>query len=165
MSRDHLPTVSRDITIVEVVRLYSNPEARLETLQSSLANAISKLRPGEQPATRQTQTRLAPHQVTAMAAAYHDGKTIKELAQQYGVHRTTVSALMRRSDVPQRLRGLAAGDLGTAALLYEQGWSLARLGERFSVDAATVWRALRAAGVVMRPPSRVGAGRQPPSRE
>lgn len=37
-----------------------------------------------------------------------------------------------------------------AAHLYRQGWSLARLGERFEVDSTTVWRALRAQGVRMR---------------
>jgi predicted DNA-binding protein (UPF0251 family) len=89
---------------VEVVRLYSNPEARLQTLQDSLANAISKLRPCEQPVTRQTQIRLAPPEVTALAAAYRDGRTIKLLAHRYGIHRTTVTALLSRQGVELRRR-------------------------------------------------------------
>lgn len=81
-------------------------------MQRLLVKATSTGRHREQPVTRQAQIRLAPHQVTALAAAYRDGKTIKELAQLYGVHRTTVSALLRRSDVRQRPRGLVAAELG-----------------------------------------------------
>jgi DNA-directed RNA polymerase specialized sigma24 family protein len=141
------------IRIFEVVRLYSNPEARLETLQKSLASAISKLRPGEQPVTRQTQIRLAPHEVKALAAAYRDGKTIKELAQRFGIHRLTVTALLRRHRVEMRRAGLTPDDVAVASQLYADGWSLAKLGKKFGVDAATVWRALRAANVAMRSPS------------
>jgi len=66
------------------------------------------------------------------------------------VHRTTVSALLRRFDVELRQPGLAANDVMTAVRLYAQGWSLARLGEKYGADATTVWRALSAAGVTMR---------------
>jgi predicted DNA-binding protein (UPF0251 family) len=136
------------------VRLYSNPKAGLETVPKMLVEAKSSPRHRrEPPASRQSQIRLDPHEANALAAAYRDGMTIKELAQRYGVHRTTVTALLRRSDVPQRPRGLAAGDVARAALLYELGWSLARLGARYGVDATTVWRTLRAAGVEMRSPA------------
>ena len=40
--------------------------------------------------------------------------------------------------------------LDEATRLYEQGWSLARLGDRFGVDAETVRRALRKAGIPLR---------------
>jgi DNA-directed RNA polymerase specialized sigma24 family protein len=84
------------------VRLYSNREAWLETLRQLLLNAASTRRPHERPVSRQTQIRLDPHQATALATAYHEGQTIKDLAQQYGVHRTTVSAILRRIKAPLR---------------------------------------------------------------
>jgi DNA-binding MarR family transcriptional regulator len=77
---------------VELVHLYSNPEVGLETLRKLLVRAASARRPHERPVSRQTQVRLNPDQATALAAAYRDGQTMKELAQRYGVHRTTVSA-------------------------------------------------------------------------
>ena len=89
---------------MELVHLYSNPKAELEALPKLLARATSTRRPHKQPISRQTQIRLDPHQVTALAAAYRDGQTVKELAQRYGVHRTTVSALLRRLDVELRRR-------------------------------------------------------------
>jgi lambda repressor-like predicted transcriptional regulator len=134
------------------VRLYSNPKVRLETLQQLLPKATSAHRSPQWPAPRQKQIRLDAHQSSALAAAYRDGKTIKELAQRYGVHRTTVSALLRRSDVELRRGGLTSGDVLAVSQMYASGWSLAKLGRKFGVDAATVWRALLAAGVVMRSP-------------
>lgn len=91
--------------LVELVHLYSNREAWLETLRQLLIKATSARRPHGQPVSRQTQIRLNPHQATALAAAYRDGLTMKELAQRFGVHRTTVSALLRRHTVPAHRRG------------------------------------------------------------
>ena len=86
------------------MHLYSNPGAGLETLQQLLVKATSARRPHERPVSRQTQVRLDPNQATVIAAAYHDGQTMKELAQRYGVPRTTVSALLRRLNVELRSR-------------------------------------------------------------
>jgi hypothetical protein len=52
-----------------------------------------------------------------------------------------------------RRAGLTPSEIPAAANLYGLGWSVAQLGARFGVDAATVWRALRATGVEMRLPS------------
>jgi DNA-binding MarR family transcriptional regulator len=90
--------------MVELVHLYSNPKAELETLPKLLVRATSTPRPHERSVSRQTQVRLDPHQATVIAAAYRDGQTMKELAQRYGVHRTTVSALLRRLNVELRSR-------------------------------------------------------------
>ena len=137
---------------VELVHLYSNPKVRLETLQRLIVATPSARRTYGLPIRRQRQIRLDAHQAHALAVAYRDGQTIKELALRYGVHRATVSALLRRCGVELRLPGLAVSDAATAARLYEQGWSLARLGQRFGVDDMTVRRALLAAGVIMRSP-------------
>jgi DNA-directed RNA polymerase specialized sigma24 family protein len=64
--------------------------------------------------------------------------------------------LMLRHGVELRRAGLPPDEIPAAALLYRQGWSLARLGARFGVDSTTVWRALRAANVVMRSPNQRG---------
>jgi lambda repressor-like predicted transcriptional regulator len=137
---------------VELVRLYSNPKARLETLQHLLHKAMSAPRLHGRPVTRQNQIRLKARDANALGAAYRDGQTVKELAQQYGVHRTTVTELLRRHGVERPHVGLANEQVLEACHLYSEGWSLARLGRRFSVDSTTVWRALRAAGMTMRSP-------------
>jgi DNA-binding CsgD family transcriptional regulator len=84
---------------VELVRLYSNPKSGPDGLPELLDRATSTSRPYERPAARQAQVRLDARQADGLAAAYRDGHTMKELAQLYGVHRTTVSALLRRLNV------------------------------------------------------------------
>jgi transcriptional regulator of acetoin/glycerol metabolism len=105
---------------------------------------------------RQLQRRLTDAEVAELVTAYEDHELVHEIAQRFGIHRTTVTALLRRHGVELRRAGLVAADIPRAAKLYGQGWSLARLGARYGVDSTTVWRALRAAGVAMRSP---GSGR------
>jgi lambda repressor-like predicted transcriptional regulator len=89
-----------------------------------------------------------------MIEEYERGALIKHLGERFGVHRVTVTALLRRNGVHLRQLGLANDEVFAAAILYRQGWSLASLGERFGVDPATMLRALRATGVAVRPPWR-----------
>jgi hypothetical protein len=85
--------------------------------------------------------------------SYGQDEPIKELAQRFGIHRMTVTELLRRHGVELRRAGLAPKEIAAAAHFYRQGWSLARLGAKYGVDPATVWRALLAADVIMRSPS------------
>jgi predicted DNA-binding protein (UPF0251 family) len=135
---------------VELVRHYSNPRAAFETLPHLLAKATSAPRPHERPAPRRAQVRLEPDQINALAVAYREGKAVKELARNFGVHRTTVTAILERSGVELRLAGLSNGQVAEACRLYPEGWSLARLADRYSVSDMTVRRYLLLAGVVMR---------------
>jgi transcriptional regulator of aromatic amino acid metabolism len=137
---------------VELVRLYSNPEAEADHLRR-VRSAASTPRPAEglrQP--RQRQRRLSMTEVTMLIKAYERQDPVRELARRFGIHRQTVTALLRRHGVELRQAGLAPADIPTATQLYGQGWSCAQLGTRFGVASTTVWRSLRAAGVVMRPP-------------
>ena len=70
-----------------------------------------------------------------------------EPAKRFGIHRVTVTALLRRHGVVSRRAGPRDAELEEAASLYRQGWSLADRRKMFGVDPATVWRRLRAAGV------------------
>ena len=143
-------TPSGPDVLVELVRLYSKQEAEAARLRS-LRSAASSPRPAERPnRSRQRQRRLSVTEVAELIKEYESQVPVKDLAKKFGVHRLTVTAHLQRHGVELRQVGLAPEDITTAALLYGQGWSLARLGERYSVDSTTVWRALRAAGVEMR---------------
>lgn len=76
---------------------------------------------------------------------------MKELADDVGIHRLTVSAHLRQRGVPIRGRGLHDEDLPEAARLYEAGWSSWQLSQKFDVTPNTVLSALRKAGVAVRP--------------
>jgi lambda repressor-like predicted transcriptional regulator len=86
--------------------------------------------------------------MVAVARAYAAGASMKELARWFRVHRTTIAGCLRQLGIPIRQPGLQQPDIEGG--LYEQGWSLTRLGEHFGRDAGTVRKELRAAGVKMR---------------
>ena len=75
---------------------------------------------------------------------------MRDLAHKFGIHRVTVSRLLRLEGVELRIRGLTADEIDVAVELYGQGESLARIGEHFDVDHGTVWRQVRRRGVNMR---------------
>ena len=77
------------------MRHYWNPRAGLEGLPKLLARATSASRPRERPAARQAQVRLDAHQANKLAMAYGDGNAVKDLAELFGIHRTTVTAVLQ----------------------------------------------------------------------
>jgi hypothetical protein len=80
---------------------------------------------------------LKPAQIDALIAGYRTGKTMK--------------AHLRRASVIPRRGGLDQGRAAEATRLYEAGWSSGRLAKRFNVSADNVLKALRGAGVTIRP--------------
>lgn len=95
-------------------------------------------------------------------AGYEAGKSIKELAAEFGINRMTVSSYLRRTGAPLRRPGLDAEQTAEAVDLYEAGRSSGRLAERFDVSADTILEALRRAGVAIRP-RRGGPRPKPPT--
>lgn len=130
------------------MRRYSNPDfaAALDRLRATPAG----LRPAPSRLRQQLQRRLQPEEITDLVDAYSGGTGIKELAQIFRIHRHTVMAHLRRHGLDSR-HGVIERHLQEATRLYEAGSSLASVGRRFDVHASTVLRALRAAGVVIRP--------------
>lgn len=99
---------------------------------------------------RERQRRLSPDEVAQIIADYKAGASIKGLAAKYALHRATVGAQLTRHAVPRRPKGLKREQVHEAARLYEQGWSLARLGEHFGVSSSTVRQRLAQEDVALR---------------
>ena len=101
------------------------------------------------------QRRLAPGEVAELVAAYRRGVPVEDLAAAFRVHRTTVLGHVWRHGVPKRKRRALQGeDLGRAAQLYAEGRSADWVAVQFGVAASTVRRALKEAGVALRPGGR-----------
>ena len=115
--------------MVEVMHLYSNPKAGLESLQKLLVRAKSARRPHERPVPWQTQVRLDSQRAQELAAAYSTGSATNELAARFGIHRATVTAILHRLGVDLNQRGLTDVQVVEACRLYPEGWSPARLAE------------------------------------
>ncbi|MDP9434130.1 MAG: hypothetical protein M3P93_02610 [Actinomycetota bacterium] len=96
--------------------------------------------------------RLTEPQLQQLVRDYEAGLNMRPLARKYGIHRLTVAAHLRRAGVQLRYQGLTHEEASAAAQLYQDGWSLQRLAERYDCTAETVRQALKAQGVVLRKP-------------
>src|SRR5665213_311539 len=94
-----------------------------------------------------------PSEVAAVAAEYQNGRSLDDLAREFGVHRRTIADRLERLGVARRvnLPKLTPTDIERAVRQYQAGDSLATVGKRLNVDASTVQRALKRAGVAIRP--------------
>ncbi len=101
------------------------------------------------PPTRQLRRQLQPAEVDELVAAYLAGDAVNDLAQQFGVHRTTVMAHLARREAKRPTTSAKWDDdtLAAAARLYADGASLNDVGARFGVHASTVANRFHHAGV------------------
>jgi len=100
---------------------------------------------------RQPQVRLDKAQRQQVSDKYRAGIAVKVIATTFGVHRKTVRDIAVEAGLEPHQRGLHPEDVGRATRLYRSGWSLARVGEEFGVNASTVMKVLKREGVEMRP--------------
>jgi len=119
---------------VELVRLYSNLSVGLLRGVRCACSAQRSKEGSKHP--RQHHRRLGATEVAALIETYREGRSNKAIAQRFGIHRVTVTALLRRHGVERRRSGLAPEEVPEAASLYGQGWSLAKLGRKFNPPVA-----------------------------
>jgi len=89
-------------------------------------------------------------QAAALVQAYLAGASIKDLTEQYGIHRLTVSKILKRHDVELRKRRLTEDEVDLAVRLYEQGMSQARIADQIGASPDGVRYQLLKRGVTMR---------------
>ncbi len=68
--------------------------------------------------------RLLPDQVESLVASYRQGATTYELAQEFRIHRHTVTERLERRGTPRRYRSLEPDQIQQAIALYDTGLSL-----------------------------------------
>jgi hypothetical protein len=89
---------------------------------------------------------LTSDEVEDLLALHSTGVMINDLATVFGISRTTVMGHLDRAGVERRSRVIDR-HLTEAAELYGRGWSLARIGKHFGVDAGEGVAAFRRTGV------------------
>jgi len=90
-------------------------------------------------------------QINDLVARYQAGITACQLADTFGIHRTTVSLILQRQGIPRRNQPLTQAQIAAAISLYDNGSPLSAVGATLGCQPSTVWLALRAAGVKLRP--------------
>lgn len=97
----------------------------------------------------------APHRyltdvgIDSLVADYLAGVGVGELARKYGIHRSTVTAHLRRRDIPQRQAGLSAAQRAEAARLHRNGLSIRAISRRMGVDRKAVRSSLASTNLLI----------------
>jgi hypothetical protein len=143
--------------LVEVMGRYLNPSDQGERLRELLAIVPSGPKAAVPRTPRRVFRRLEPAQVDRVVDSYLCGATLKEVAQQFRIHRTTVSQLLEQRGIQRRYAPLSPEQVAAAGELHTAGMSLVTTGNVLNVNQSTVWHALRDRGIALRRPWERGA--------
>ena len=137
--------------VVDLRGQLSNPSPALVQLADRDVGRLPAASP--EPAARASlgrARRLRPDEVESLVTGYGAGKTMRELAAQFGISRQTVSTHLRRANSPIRREGLDQEQLGEVVALYEAGRTSRDIADCYGVSPDTVLRTLRRQGVEIR---------------
>ena len=146
----------------------SRPHSNFKTL-SGIVNDIKSSTPGEFDAgnklidssyspeitvkslIQQHKHGFSNNEIAEMARQYRAGKTIYELAKEFGCHRVTVSAILKRNGITVSVeKSEKMFDPAKAAELYEAGMKSKDIGIRFGVSEQTIRKCLKKQGIRIR---------------
>lgn len=96
------------------------------------------------------QTFLTASEIDRLVGDYLTGATVTHLAEQYGVHRATVSAHLTRRGITRRQPGLGVEEAAEAVKLHLGGVSMRAIAQSMGVDRKAIRVALVRAGIETR---------------
>jgi hypothetical protein len=131
---------------VELVQRYS----KLANLSKLCPSATVRPVPVAPPRIHNAQKRLGPDLISQLVTDYQAGASTTDLMVSYGLGKGTVLRLLRDNGVQLRHQSLTAEQLKEAIQLYQQGWTLARVGNHFGRDASFIHVTFKRAGVPRR---------------
>ena len=83
--------------------------------------------------------------------AYVSGTPVNQIAERFGVHRTTITKIVTSAGIKVRSQPLATSTRKEARRLYDSGRSLAQVAEQVSVSSSAIRSAVLLTGGNMRP--------------
>jgi hypothetical protein len=90
--------------------------------------------------------RLDDRLVQQLLAEYQAGRTGRELAEQYGLARSTVIELLRKHGVAVRYPRVTPEEAAEMVRLYQAGMRQVDIAARFGRDPGNIWHVLKRAG-------------------
>ena len=142
--------------MVQVFEAFANPSRparRLLEMAATWPDTLPDVAPV--PRSYQTQRQLTPDEVGQAIARYEAGASMQQIADELGVHRTTILKRLQGLGITTRYSKLPPEQMHEASGLYAEGWTLDRIAKQYHVAASTVREYLLADGVELRPRGRV----------
>ena len=99
---------------------------------------------------RQRQRRLSEAQALLMADKYQAGATVYQLAEEFGICRSTVSRWMKKLGIAMRGQSPDSEVIDSMISLYQSGLSLASVAQKLGTSPGTVHNHLKSRHVQMR---------------
>lgn len=98
------------------------------------------------PPVRRVNLRLDGQLVQQLLTDYEAGSSGRELAERYGLARSTVIELLRKHGVPVRYPRVIAEDAAEMVRLYQSGVRQVDIAARFERDPGNIWHVPKRAG-------------------
>lgn len=140
LSTRYCADVARD-----VVGLFSSHANELRNVRGHLTEKALRL--SEPHSVRhprkKAQVRLSEARAQQVVSEYRRGKTVYQLSNAFGCHRTTISEILKRHNVILRGTSPTPEQADEMVRLYEDGMSLAKVGKQLGFNASTVLAQLR----------------------
>lgn len=97
------------------------------------------------------QRRLTPDEIATIIARFRDGgETMATLAREYGCSRKTISGHLKRAGIAARDTTCDPALVDRMITLYQDGYSLERVGAKLGVSGSTVRNYLKVRGMPLR---------------
>lgn len=97
--------------------------------------------------------KLSPIDLKELCASYEAGESIVKLAEKFECHRHTIMPNLQKAGVEIRPQTKITDELvAQAAALYACDHTLEDIGKLLGLEASTIGKALKRAGVKLRPP-------------
>jgi hypothetical protein len=139
--------------LVEILQRYANTTQNRKSsipvdLEQPKSSAI--VQPAVPQHIHKASQRLDSATIEQLVTDYRDGMPTIQLMSTYHLSKGTILRIMDAQGVPRRNAAMSPADQATAIRLYQQGWSLARVGAHLNRDAGTIQHVLIRAGVPRR---------------
>ena len=128
------------------VALVGRLERLIAQLPSAPATPEESVPPEPEPQAPDILPKLPRDQVLVLVDAYRAGATVYQLATQFGIHRQTVSRILKRSGVTMRRRTLSAEEVAQLLQAHQQGDTIQNIAARYGIQPSTVRKRLEESG-------------------
>ncbi len=145
------PACTDPFCVVEMLARHSRAASTLGGVRQRVERAgLRRFPEPKRKRLHSLEDRLSEETVARIVADYKRGVPSTQLARSLGVGKAGVLGILRDHGVQLRMRPMTDDEVKEAVGLYEEGWSLARVGRQLGRDHSAIRDALKRSGVPRR---------------